>query len=785
MRPILTALTAFALAFSLVAQTTPATAAVENMDSRYFGESAFLLLSPGQAGQFAAGFDNTGALGWQSGTNTQVNLASCLDDKITCNVPAEESAWANGWYSTVAYATQSTSFVGPGQTGWFVYSVRAPASATAGTTARFNGDLVQAATGQKLRAEGYYQDATVSSTSSSATALDAEPEFQGKQIGAQATITATVTADPPTGSTTRQPVANQEVTFQVVSTSATPAGSNGNLTFTAITNASGVASISYTRNNPGTDQVEVYVTGAPTVRDSVSVAWGTAATTVSVTEDTAETLPNDDCRTYHVIGNDLNGNALADIELNFLENLNEDGDVASDSDAVADNVDEGATMAANAVAEGASYTLALTAGEADFDVCGAGTATTTLTPMAFDDTNADEHWDTGELGDAGGQVTFEARVLASITVTPDTAATETIGTQRVFTINALDQFGDGFTGTLDVGSLQEFDNLAATNTDAIVVWYDADGDTTDPDVDCATTPGTATASGAQKAEVTLVDGLATFALCSDTADDTAQALAFEDSDDSEFLESDETSDTGGNTTWEDAVLTACTLEITTGGAQNPSGDTDPTNANTGDVTVTYTFVDQAGNPIDPTGTPTVTFTTTNTGGSTTSIYVEAEGGDADTTAGGTSDTTTTTAIADADGYLLLTSDVATTGTVSATATVSSTAYACGPVSVAWILVSTEPNATTTPPGTVTGTVIYVDNGVDPDDGITSYIIQTSVGNFLVTSAAADNFLVEGTTSTATQWENALSVGDSVTFTDGGDGDTDAMADTHSITTNAP
>ena len=34
-------------------------------DSRYFGESAFVTLVPGQSNQFAVGFTNTGRLGWQ------------------------------------------------------------------------------------------------------------------------------------------------------------------------------------------------------------------------------------------------------------------------------------------------------------------------------------------------------------------------------------------------------------------------------------------------------------------------------------------------------------------------------------------------------------------------------------------------------------------------------------------------------------------------------------------------------------------------------------------------
>ncbi len=137
----------------------PAVAAVP-FDSGYAGESAFIDILPGQTGGFQVFFRNTGTSTWAKGTATQVDLATCREDKVTCNAqdPAD-AAWNSGWLSEARYAAQTQSSVAPGQIGTFAYSVRAPFGSS-GTT-RFNGDLVVSITGARIHPEGYYQDATV------------------------------------------------------------------------------------------------------------------------------------------------------------------------------------------------------------------------------------------------------------------------------------------------------------------------------------------------------------------------------------------------------------------------------------------------------------------------------------------------------------------------------------------------------------------------------------------------------------------------------------------------
>jgi len=195
-RQLITAITATALALSLVGSAaTPVNAAVPGYDSSYFGESAFLTLNPGQTGQFVAIFTNTGANGWLKASASQVNLGACLDDKTTCNVAPEESAWNDGsWLSSISYATTSTDFVGPGQNGFFVYNVKAPSTAAAGTVGTFNGDLVLGSTLQQIRPQGYYQQATVTAAATGSTATT----YTGAAGG---TVTGNGTATAPAGAT--------------------------------------------------------------------------------------------------------------------------------------------------------------------------------------------------------------------------------------------------------------------------------------------------------------------------------------------------------------------------------------------------------------------------------------------------------------------------------------------------------------------------------------------------------------------------------------------------------
>jgi hypothetical protein len=792
-----------ALSMLATAQAAPAAAADAGLNSDYFGESAFLNLAPGQAGQFAVGFNNTGNLGWQTGTATQIDLAICLEDKTTCSVTSPNAAWANNWYSSIAYASQSTNFVAPGQTGWFVYSVRVPVGTATGTTARFNGDLVQHSNNQKVRPQGYYQDATASGTATVPTALTLTPAFQGRQIGQTATVTANVTADPPTGSTTRQPVQNQEVTFQIVDSGAQPL--NGPITGTSISDASGNASFSYTRNNPGTDNITAYVTGAPTVRGTATASWGTSATTITVTPTAASTKPNTDvddvtattgaaCTTYSFTAKDLNGNPIvstgvagtATLRANFAENT-----------ATADN-DGGATINGTSPTSSTNNVPIASAadGTGNFAVCaGSATNTKTVTPILFNDANTNTLRDTNELTGAGGSITYQTRTPI-VATTPDTAASMAVNGQRVYTVTATDQFGAAYRLGLTLGTVENTDNTVATSSAAIVAWADnrtsATGvPSTTAQAGCGAAPAGATPGvlgGASAVVAPNSSGLLTFALCSTTAT-TGTAVAFRDTDANGVRAVDEAGDTGGTTTWAAAAITTCTLTVNKATAPT-SAAADTTVASPGDVTYAFTLRDQSGNGIAGTGTATLTISNTGTTG-----FVASGGSLVNNTAVATGASVSSTFTNPGAGGVAVFLDSVNATSASVTGSfvpATGSTVTCGPTTNNWI--SATDAGTLAPGSIVTGTVIFVDKTADPDvagpctsattDGCGAYVLQTSAsGNFYVTFDTTDTFTIVGTTSTGVQFEAALSVGDVITLTTAAA--QPAGVWNHNMTTNAP
>jgi hypothetical protein len=191
MRKIVTAVSAAALSLSMLASAIPALA-VAGYDSAYAGESAFVNISPGQTQNFQVFFANTGTTTWSRGTSTQVDLAACLEDKVTCNAQdATEASWNSGWISSTRYATTTQTTTAPGSLGTFSYNITAPVGATAGTY-RFNGDLVLSTTGEKIHPEGYYQDATIGGVGTGAATITSISPTSGTSNGGTAvTITGT------------------------------------------------------------------------------------------------------------------------------------------------------------------------------------------------------------------------------------------------------------------------------------------------------------------------------------------------------------------------------------------------------------------------------------------------------------------------------------------------------------------------------------------------------------------------------------------------------------------
>src|SRR5438445_9141823 len=162
MRTLARAASLIVLSWMFLIPPSPAAAAA--YDSLYQFESAFLTVKPGDTNTFSVFFANTGTTVWATGAATQVNLAVCAADKVTCNVASPNASWNPGtWLSATAYATHSKGAVAPGDFSAFTYNITVPTGASVGPY-RFNGDLVIASTGARIHPEGYFPDATVTST---------------------------------------------------------------------------------------------------------------------------------------------------------------------------------------------------------------------------------------------------------------------------------------------------------------------------------------------------------------------------------------------------------------------------------------------------------------------------------------------------------------------------------------------------------------------------------------------------------------------------------------------
>ena len=241
MRKITTAITAAALAFSMFAAAMPA-AAVTGYDSAYAGESAFVNISGGQTQNFQVFFANVGTTSWQKGGATEVDLAACLEDKVTCNAQdASEATWnppTGGWLSATRYATTTQTTTPPGSLGTFSYNIMAPVGVAAGIY-HFNGDVVLASTGERIHPEGYFQDANTGVSAGAATITLLNPNTGSSNGGDTITISGTGIVCNPTFPTVSFGGSNGVVT------------SCGATALTVTTPSHAVGSVTVTVTNPG------------------------------------------------------------------------------------------------------------------------------------------------------------------------------------------------------------------------------------------------------------------------------------------------------------------------------------------------------------------------------------------------------------------------------------------------------------------------------------------------------------------------------------------------------
>jgi hypothetical protein len=281
MRKIVTAVTAAALSLSMLAAAVPALA-VSGYDSAYAGESAFVNISPGQTLNFQVFFANTGTTTWSRGTGTQVDLATCLEDKVTCNAQdASEASWNSGWLSATRYATTVQTTTAPGALGTFSYNIAAPANVTNGTY-RFNGDLVLSSTGEKIHPDGYYQDATVGGNGGTGATITSLTPNNGTTAGGNNVVIA--------GTGFVCTPAFPSVSFGGTNASVSSCGSTS-VTAVAPAHAAGAVTVTLTNSGAAASNGLTYTykdTSAPTF---TSVAVAGSLITATFSEPVCRALP--------------------------------------------------------------------------------------------------------------------------------------------------------------------------------------------------------------------------------------------------------------------------------------------------------------------------------------------------------------------------------------------------------------------------------------------------------------------------------------------------------------
>ncbi|HEV8536495.1 MAG TPA: CAP domain-containing protein [Candidatus Limnocylindria bacterium] len=91
--------------------------------ARWTGQTPDPTLAPGQTTTLVVALQNIGYRGWYAGVPNQ---QAALGTSAPLDVARPDLAF--GWLSTSRIATTTTSYVGPGQVGWFQFTVRAPSS---------------------------------------------------------------------------------------------------------------------------------------------------------------------------------------------------------------------------------------------------------------------------------------------------------------------------------------------------------------------------------------------------------------------------------------------------------------------------------------------------------------------------------------------------------------------------------------------------------------------------------------------------------------------------------
>ncbi len=344
------------------------------------------------------------------------------------------------------------------------------------------------------------------------------------QVGQQVTLKADIGTK----------VAGVPVTFNVQAEVGTL---NQNQVKEVLTDADGIATYTYTQYSAYKDQVAVYPTGAPAVRDFMSVYWGVQPV-LSVEEvvTNTTTVSNGASKTYKVTyRNAITGQAVnnASLRVLFKENMA----TINGSTATATNVSGGATSGLavfpyqNDTNEKTLEIVTNSLGQATFTVTGSNTV---ATPIVFQDINTNSRLDGTELQAEGPKVTFTgAQASNQITVTPSTDAQVAASSNRgrVYTVEVKNASGTPYSGGKVVLGFKENESGQLNqSTNAQIVWTDSR-----PTASLRTSPttgidkGVIAASNPTKISLNLnADGKATFMIANTTTGQVATPVIWID-----------------------------------------------------------------------------------------------------------------------------------------------------------------------------------------------------------------------------------------------------------------
>lgn len=486
------------------------------------------------------------------GPNAGKSRAPILLTSTPNNLAAETSRWLSDHYATVALIRV---LGGPGAVSDPVLN---EAKLAAQTSNQQPSRIVLAA------------------KASGDTGTDGGPKWQYQQTTKEMQLLATVTSNPPTGTTTQTSSTNPPVARQVVNFTVTPSqGDTGNstLNLTATTDSNGLAKVTYTRTNPGFDTITATVRDNTQLTDKAEVAWGTAAKPLALTPDLDASLAAGTNRTFTVNypAADFPSTG-ATVNLTALELL--DADPTNDPNVGSFTFGGAATPDPDADHTLAKISVGPGSATATFTV--KSSATTRATFMVFVDSTVNDNVDKTELRDKSGTTTWNAPG-PTLVVTPDDAITVPNGQQRVYNVLATDAAGAPFVQTVDVGFVELTDRdpitgqpIAGTTTRGELAWYDNDADLAQtPLVDHQSPTGTTQlADNVTRVEVTPNPaGRFTFAITTDLSerfapDSTGTPVVWIDKAGGQTHEREpnETQDQGGPTTWKAGARLNGTLE---------------------------------------------------------------------------------------------------------------------------------------------------------------------------------------------------------------------------------